>query len=382
MYTILTRNKISSAGLAALEGYTITDLHTNPDGVIVRSGSMHEDAFGDALAAIARAGAGVNNIPIERCSKAGIAVFNTPGANANAVKELVICGLFMAARKIGAGMRWADTLKGQGKEVGKLVEKGKGAFGGDEIAGKTLGVIGLGAIGAMTASAAAALGMHVIGYDPYISLQSALALDNRVQFTDEINELYAASDYISLHSPLNDGTRGMINATTLGICKDGVRILNFARAELVDNNSIIDALATGKVLAYVTDFPTDEQLGVDGVTAMPHLGASTAQSEENCAIMASKQLKDYLEQGIVKNSINLPEIKIPLKSSPRVCIIHDVCEALRTQISTAVGTSGAAVTRMFSAENGIIAYTVYDVTEKIDIRAIRGIPGVKKVRMI
>ncbi|MDR3344755.1 MAG: 3-phosphoglycerate dehydrogenase [Oscillospiraceae bacterium] len=381
MFTIQTRNKISATGLAALtpDAYTVADAHDNPDAIIVRSASLHDDTFGTKLLAVARAGAGVNNIPIDRASKAGIAVFNTPGANANAVKELVICALFLSARKITAGAAWALGLKGEGANVGKLVEKGKGDFGGGEIAGKTLGVVGLGAIGALTANAASALGMRVAGYDPYISVQGALRLDPAVSLTDDLNSLFATSDYISLHLPLTDATRGLINAQSLAVCKEAVRIINFARGELVDSADVLDALETGKVAAYVTDFPTDAQLSAPGVTALPHLGASTEESEENCAVMASRELKDYLEQGIVTNSVNLPDAKLPPKTCPRICVVHEAIDGLVAQITTAVGVHAA---NLFSAEKKGVGYTVVDVSEHVDTAAIAGIPGVRRVRVI
>ena len=292
MYNILTLNKISKIGLDKLDAakYVCADSVETPDAVLVRSASMHEFELDANTVAIARAGAGVNNIPIPACSEKGVVVFNTPGANANAVKELVLCALFLSSRKVGAAIDWAKTLKGEGEAVGKLVEKGKGAFAGPEILGKTLGVIGLGAIGAMVADGAKALGMSVIGYDPFVSEKDG------IEVASVSSEIYAKSDYITLHLPLNDATRGMINAETLATMKDGVRILNFARGELVDSKSIIDALANGKTAAYVTDFPNDEQLCVEGITAIPHLGASTPESEENCAAMAAQELADYLEK--------------------------------------------------------------------------------------
>ncbi|MDR1805452.1 MAG: 3-phosphoglycerate dehydrogenase [Clostridium sp.] len=381
MFNILTKNKISATGLAALsaDSYTISDSHADPDAIVVRSASLHEDEFGASLAAIARAGAGVNNIPIERASEAGIAVFNTPGANANAVKELVICALFLAARKVVAGAEWAKGLKGEGSAVGKLVEKGKGAFGGGEILGKTLGVIGLGAIGALSANAAASLGMRVMGYDPFLSVQGALRLSPSISVTEDLSELLATSDYISLHLPLNDSTRGLINSQRLTDCKEGVRILNFARGELVDDRDLLDALASGKVAAYVTDFPTDAQLGADGVTALPHLGASTAESEENCALMAADELKAYLEQGVVVNSVNLPDCKLPAKTGLRVCVVHKDIDGIVAQITTA---ARAHAHNLFSASKKGLGYTVLDVAEEADTAAILGIPGVLRVRVL
>ncbi|MDR0883841.1 MAG: 3-phosphoglycerate dehydrogenase [Oscillospiraceae bacterium] len=381
MYTIQTKNKISASGLAALtaDKYTVTDTHDDPDAIIVRSASLHDDTFGASLAAIARAGAGTNNIPIDRASEAGIAVFNTPGANANAVKELVIAALFLSARKVFAGAQWALELKGEGANVGKLVEKGKGAFGGGEILGKTLGVVGLGAIGALTANAAAALGMRVTGYDPFLSVQGALGLDPSITVVDNINELFATSDYLSLHLPLTDATRGLIGVDSIATLKEGVRILNFARGELVDSSALLDALESGKVTAYVTDFPTDAQLGAPGVTALPHLGASTAESEENCALMASDELKWYLEEGTVIHSVNLPEAKLPPKTGTRITVVHEDLDGLAAQITTAIGVP---VTRLFSAAKKGVGYTVLDIAADADISAVKGLPGVRKVRIL
>ena len=308
MFQILTLNKISKVGLDKLDGakYNCADSVENPDAVLVRSASMHDMELSENTVAIARAGAGVNNIPIPACSDKGVAVFNTPGANANAVKELVICALFMSSRKIGAALDWCKTLKGEGENVGKLVEKGKSSFAGPEILGKTLGVIGLGAIGALVAGAAQALGMNIVGYDPFASKDKF-----NFKVADTLDEVYAESDYITLHLPLNDATRGMIGSESLANMKDGVRILSFARGELVDTAAILAALESGKAAAYVTDFPADEMLGAQGVTAIPHLGASTPESEENCAAMAAQELADYLEKGAIKNSVNLPNTVLP-----------------------------------------------------------------------
>ena len=283
MFKIKTLNKISQKGLKRLspESYIYADDIENPDAVLVRSASMHDAVMGDNLLAIARAGAGVNNIPVETCGEKGIVVFNTPGANANAVKELVLAGLFLSSRKIVAGIEWARTLKG-GDDVKKAVEKGKGAFAGPEISGKKLGVIGLGAIGANVANCAVALGMEVYGYDPFMSVDTAWHLSSSIKHALDIKEIFAECDYITLHVPLNDSTRNTVCADTLAVMKDGVRILNFARGELVNSADIISALESGKVASYVTDFPSDELLGVDGIIAIPHLGASTPESEDNC----------------------------------------------------------------------------------------------------
>ena len=288
MFDILTLNKIAKCGTDRFDAkYACSDNAENPAAVMVRSASMHETEFGSNLLAIARAGAGVNNIPIDRCSDAGIAVFNTPGANANAVKELVICAALLASRKITDAVDWCKTLKGEGANVSKLVEKGKSAFAGPEIKGKTMGVVGLGAIGALVANAAISMGMDVIGYDPFLSVNGALSLNPAVKVTDDIANVYAAADYITLHLPFNDKTKDTVSAQTIATMKDGVRILNFARGELVNSDDIIAALESGKVAAYVTDFPTDAQIGVEGVVAIPHLGASTPESEDNCAVMAA-----------------------------------------------------------------------------------------------
>ena len=368
MFNILTLNKISKIGLDKLDAakYTCADSIEAPDAVLVRSASMHEMELDANTVAIARAGAGVNNIPIPACSEKGVVVFNTPGANANAVKELVLCALFLSSRKVGAAIDWAKTLKGEGEAVGKLVEKGKGAFAGPEILGKTLGVIGLGAIGAMVAEGAKALGMSVIGYDPFVTEKDG------IEIASDISEIYAKSDYISLHLPLNDGTRGMINADTMATMKDGVRILNFARGELVDSKSIIAALESGKAAAYVTDFPNDEQLCVDGITAIPHLGASTPESEENCAAMAAQELADYLEKGVIKNSVNLPNAALPEEFECRTCFIHKEDEAFGSKVSAEALAQGAAIKNLFSASKKGMGYTVIDTDKPLDTANIEG----------
>lgn len=368
MFNILTLNKISKIGLDKLDSakYTCADSIEAPDAVLVRSASMHEMELDANTVAIARAGAGVNNIPIPACSEKGVVVFNTPGANANAVKELVLCALFLSSRKVGAAIDWAKTLKGEGEAVGKLVEKGKSAFAGPEILGKTLGVIGLGAIGAMVADGAKALGMSVIGYDPFVSEKVG------IEVAADISEIYAKSDYITLHLPLNDGTRGMINADTLAAMKDGVRILNFARGELVDSKSIIAALESGKAAAYVTDFPNDEQLCVEGITAIPHLGASTPESEENCAAMAAQELADYLEKGVIKNSVNLPNAALPEAFECRTCFIHKEDEAFGSKVSAEAIAQGAAIKNLFSASKKGMGYTVIDTDKPLDTAKIDG----------
>ncbi len=386
MYKIKTYNKISKSGLEVFdEKYTIGDEVENADGAIVRSAALHDTEFPASLKAIARAGAGTNNIPIDRCSEQGIVVFNTPGANANAVKELVLAGLFLSSRRVVSGIEWAKTLKGNGAEVGKMVEKGKGAFGGPEIKGKKLGVIGLGAIGVMVANAANHLGMTVYGYDPYLSVKSAWNLNHNAVYINDINEIYANCDYITIHVPLVDSTKKMINADTIAKMKDGVRILNFARAALVDDDAMINALQSGKVASYVTDFPTDEVLDVDGVIAIPHLGASTPESEDNCASMASKELIDYIENGNIVNSVNLPEVTMPRSGENRVCVIHKNIPNMITKITGLVSDDGINIENLLNKSKGDYAYTMLDIGAA-DVavleKEINNIEGVIRVRII
>ncbi len=382
MFNILTLNKISKYGLEKLDGakYTCGDAVAEPDAIMVRSAKMHDFAFSPKTLAVARAGAGVNNIPVADCAEKGIVVFNTPGANANAVKELVICSLFLASRKVAASVDWCKTLSGKGDEVSALVEKGKSAFAGPEIMGKTLGVIGLGAIGALVANAAIKLGMDVVGYDPFLSVNAALALDPAVKVVADLDELFAASDYITLHVPLNDATRNTVSADSLAKMKDGVRILNFARGELVNEQAILDALESGKAAAYVTDFPTDKQITAAGVTAIPHLGASTPESEDNCAVMAAVELADYLEKGVIKNSVNMPNVALPAAFDKRVCVIFKAGEGVCDKISACFASCG--MTSFVSADKKGFGYAVADVKSAPDTAAIEAIDGVIKVRVI
>ncbi len=386
MYKIKTYNKISKSGLANFDDkYTVGDEVENADGAIVRSAALHDTEFPNSLQAIARAGAGTNNIPIERCSEQGIVVFNTPGANANAVKELVIAGLFISSRRVISGIEWAKTLKGNGDEVGKMVEKGKSAFAGPEIKGKKLGVIGLGAIGVMVANAANSLGMKVYGYDPYLSVKSAWNLNHNAVYISDINEIYAECDYITIHVPLTDSTKNLINKDTIAKCKDGVRILNFSRAALVNSADIKAALESGKVAAYVTDFPTDDVLDVDGIIAIPHLGASTPESEENCATMAAKELIDYIENGNIVNSVNLPEITMPRSGKNRVCVIHKNIPNMLTKITGIVANDNINIENLLNKSRGDYAYTMLDIDDA-DIAQlqteIEAIDGVIRVRII
>ena len=382
MYNILTLNKIAAVGTSRLGAdYNVTDSCDAPDAIMVRSAKMHDMEFKDNLLAIARAGAGTNNIPVDKCAEQGIVVFNTPGANANAVKELAVCGLLLASRKIPEAIDWAKTLKGNGAEVGKMVEKGKSNFAGCEIMGKTLGLIGLGAIGGKLANIAISLGMNVIGYDPFLSVNAALNLKPQVKVTNNINDVYAESDYLSLHLPYNADTKDTINKDTLALCKDGVRILNFARGELVNSDAIIEALASGKAARYVVDFPCDEVLGVENVVAIPHLGASTEESEDNCAVMAADELKAYIERGAIINSVNFPNADLAKTGDALVCVLHKNVPALLSQITTAVADKGANIENMVNKSKKEWSYTILDVKGAADIDAIKAIEGVVKVRV-
>ncbi len=386
MYKIKTYNKISKSGLEVFDDkYTIGEEVENADGAIVRSAALHDTEFPESLKAIARAGAGTNNIPIDRCSEQGIVVFNTPGANANAVKELVIAGLLISSRRVISGIEWAKTLKGGGDEVGKAVEKGKSAFTGPEIKGKSIGVIGLGAIGVMVANAANALGMTVYGYDPYLSVKSAWNLTHNAVHIFDINEIFEKCDYITIHVPLTADTKNLVNAASIAKMKDGVRILNFARGGLVNNDDVKAALESGKVAAYVTDFPSDDILGVDGVIAIPHLGASTPESEDNCASMAARELMDYIENGNIVNSVNLPEITMPRSGENRVCVIHKNIPNMLTAITGIFAEDNINIENLLNKSRGDYAYTMLDISkadaEKVT-EHISAIDGVIRVRVI
>lgn len=388
MFQIKTLNKISACGLQVFDSakYVHGDDMENPDAIMVRSASMHDMQMPQNLKAIARAGAGTNNIPVADCAEQGIVVFNTPGANANAVKELVIAGLLMSSRKVVPAIDWAKTLKGKGDEVGKLVEKGKSAFAGPEIKGKSLGVIGLGAIGVMVANAASHLGMKVYGYDPYLSVDSAWNLTHNAVHALDLKEIYANCDYITVHVPLTPETKGFINAETIGTMKDGVRILNFARGDLVNAADILAALDSGKVAAYVTDFPSDELIGVEGVIAIPHLGASTPESEDNCATMAAEELVDYLENGNITHSVNLPDAFLPrTEATTRVCVIHKNVPNILTRITGVVADENINIENMLNKSRKDYAYTILDVTTPVSeeaVAAIAALEGIIKVRVI
>ncbi len=387
MKQIQTYNKISASGLNVFDpaAYTISENCDEPVGAIVRSAALHDVAFPESLLAIARAGAGTNNIPVDRCAADGIVVFNTPGANANAVKELVLAGLLISSRRVIPAIEWARTLKGNGAEVAKLVEKGKSAFVGPEIKGKNLGVIGLGAIGVQVANAANHLGMHVYGYDPYLSINSAWNLTHSAVRAMDLKEIYANCDYITVHVPLTADTKGFLNADAFAAMKDGVRILNFSRADLVDSGAMIAALEAGKVAAYVVDFPTDEMLGVDGVIAIPHLGASTPESEDNCAEMAARELIDYIENGNIENSVNMPSISMPRSAVRRLCVIHKNVPNILSAITGAVSAQGGNIENLLNKSRGDYAYTMLDIdlddcAQIAD--AVRGVENVIRVRVV
>ncbi len=386
MFNIQTLNKISKYGTDNFDKakYNVADDVQNPDAIMVRSAAMHDMEFAPNLLAIARAGAGVNNIPVDKCAEMGICVFNTPGANANAVKELVIAGLLLSSRKIPDAMAWAQTLKGNGAEVGKMVEKGKSQFAGPEIMGKTLGVIGLGAIGVLVANAAIALGMKVVGYDPYLSVKTALGLNPAVKVVADVKDLYGASDYVTIHVPYNADTKGTINADAIAAMKDGVRILNFARGELADNSAVISALESGKVSAYVVDFPSDEVLGVKGVIAIPHLGASTPESEDNCAMMAALELIDYIENGNIKNSVNYPNAEMTA-SGTKVCIMHKNIPDVLSKLTAVFGGAGINIGNMVNASKKDYAYTMIDAGGDVNddmVKKLAAVDSVIKIRVI
>jgi D-3-phosphoglycerate dehydrogenase len=385
MYKIQTLNKISAVGTDVFDKskYAIADECANPDAIMVRSAKMHEMQFGDNLLAIARAGAGVNNIPVERCAQEGICVFNTPGANSNAVKELAICALLLSSRKIVEAASWAASLKGT-PDAPKTVEGGKSKFAGPEIAGKTLGIIGLGAIGGKIANAAEALGMKVIGYDPYISIGAALHLDPTVRIVSDINEIYTSSDYITIHMPYTPQTKNTIDAEQIAMMKDGVRIINLARGELINSEAIVKAIADGKVAKYVTDFADDVVLGVDDVIVLPHLGASTPESEDNCAVMAAEELIEYIENGNIRNSVNLPNASMNAVGT-KVCIIHKNVPTTIASITTAVGNEGLNIENMVNASKKDFAYTMLDIIGDVPPAVegkINAVDGVIRVRVI
>lgn len=385
MYNIKLLNKISNVGLKKYDTskYVYGDDVQNPDAVMVRSASMHDMQMPESLLAIARAGAGTNNIPVSDCADNGIVVFNTPGANANAVKELVILGLLLSSRKVTKAVDWCKTIKGEGDNVGKTVEKGKSAFAGPEIKGKTLGVIGLGAIGRLVAEAAVDLGMSVIGYDPY--LPENAELKPGITVNNNLDEIFPVADYITVHVPLTFDTKHMINAESIAKMKNTVRIMNFARGDLADSDAVINALDEGEMACYVTDFPDAKLIGVDGVIAIPHLGASTPESEENCAEMAAQELIDYLEDGNIKNSVNMPNVFMQRTGKVRVTVIHKNQPNMIATITDTISKDGVNIASFEDKNRGEIAYSIIDCDNAVSDRIandINAIEGVIRVRVI
>lgn len=386
MYNILTLNKIAAIGTSRLgDNYKYGDDVQNPDAVLVRSAAMHDMELSDSLLAIARAGAGTNNIPLDKCAAKGIVVFNTPGANANGVKELVIAGLLMGSRDLAGGMKWVEDNKSD-ENIGKTMEKAKSAFAGREIKGKKLGVIGLGAIGVLVADAAIALGMEVYGCDPFLSVEHALNLSGEVKLVKTRDEIFEQCDYITVHVPLLDDTKEMINSLTVEKMKDGVVILNFARDLLVNDDAILSGIESGKIARYVTDFPTEKLAGQKKVVAFPHLGASTEESEDNCAAMAVRELMDYVENGNIKNSVNYPACDMGVcKSTARILINHKNMPAMISSFTTIVGEAGINIDNMISKSKGDYAYTMFDVASVPSsdvIEKMKSMEGVVKVRVL
>ena len=384
MKKIKLMNKIASVGTDVFDRskYEVSDEVTNEDAIMVRSAALHDVEFAESVSAIARCGAGVNNIPVDKCTEKGIVVFNTPGANANGVKELAVCALVLAARNVVGGIKWAETLAGQ-ENVAKLVEKGKGAYVGNELVGKTLGVVGLGAIGGMVANAANALGMNVMGYDPYLSPKAAWSLNPSIKQATSYDEIFKSCDYISIHVPATPQTKNMICRSSIQLMKDGVKIINLARADLVNATDIKNALAEGKVSVYVTDFPTEETVGVEGIINIPHLGASTNESEDNCAIMAAKQLDAYLSTGNIHNSVNFPNVALEVSAEHRICVMHKNIPNVLSRITGAFASINTNIENMANASKGDISYTIVETNDPIaenTIKTVMAIEGVFKVK--
>lgn len=382
MKTIKTMNKIAAIGLDQLnkDAFEVSDSIENPDGIMVRSASLHDVEFGDNLKAIVRCGAGVNNIPLDKCAEQGIIVFNTPGANANGVKELTIASLLLASRKVVDGIAWANGLT---ENVAKQVEKGKSAFAGTEIQGKTLGVIGLGAIGGLVANAAKSLGMNVLGCDNYLTVEAAWHLSRSITKASSDEEVFAKADYITLHIPSTEKTRGMINKDSIAKMKDGVKIINLSRADLVNSDDIKEAIESGKVSCYVTDFPTEETINVPGIITTPHLGASTAESEDNCAVMAAHQIEDFLLNGNIKNSVNYPDISMARTEGGRMLVLHKNLPNILSSITTLISDQGINIEHMANRSKGDYACTLVDTLSHLDDEIISKISqGENIIRVI
>ena len=387
MYRIKTFNKISPVGLNRFDPalYSVSESESSEDGILVRSAKLQDYEFPANLLGISRAGVGVNNIPLDRCAQAGIAVFNTPGANANAVKELVVCAMLIGSRDVDGAIQWVRQQVASGVDVTTVVEKGKSAFLGPEIYKKTLGVIGLGAIGSLVANLALDLGMDVYGYAPYLSVDSALRLDRHIHVVQDIHELYKRADYITIHIHFTPKTEKMIDEKAIANMKRGVRFINLARGEIVDDDAMLAALDTGKVAAYVTDFPNNRIVQAPHVIAMPHLGASTPESEQNCAVMAVEQLRDYLENGNIRNSVNLPNVTLERSGVMRMCIIHKNIPAMLANITTLLATDGVNVENLSNKSKGDYAYTLVDLGSKVGqtvINDVTHLPNVIRVRVI
>ena len=380
MKNIKLMNKIAKIGtdIFDADNFTVSDSVEKYDGIMVRSAALHDVEFPKSLAAIARAGAGVNNIPVDKCTEAGIVVFNTPGANANGVKELAICALVLAARDVYAGISWAESLSGE-SGIAKLVESGKSAFVGNELLGKKLGVIGLGAIGGMVANAANALGMNVMGYDPYLTPAAAWSLAPAIKQASGYDEIFKTCDYITLHVPATPTTKNMICEKSLSMMKNGVKILNLARADLVNADDIKAAIEAGKVSKYVTDFPTEETVSVKGIINIPHLGASTYESEDHCAVMAAKQLKEYLLTGNIKNSVNFPNVSLPHTAKARVAVMHKNIPNMLSQITAAFSAAGVNIENLASGSKGDVAYTIVETNDKTDSKVVDAVMGIDGV---
>lgn len=387
MKTIKLMNKIAAVGTDVFDRsvYTVNDTEPSPDAIMVRSASLHEMPIGDNLLAIARCGAGVNNIPVEDCAARGVVVFNTPGANANGVKELTIAALILASRDVVGGIEWAKTLGGDPAGVAKAVEAGKSAYVGHELAGKTLGVIGLGAIGGMVANAAVGLGMNVIGYDPFMTVNAAWSLSRAVKRAASYDDIFAHADYITLHVPATKDTRSMICERSLALMREGVRIVNLARADLVSAADLKAALASGKVASYVTDFPTEETLGVPGIINIPHLGASTYESEDNCAVMAAHQLDEYLATGNIRNSVNYPNVSLPHSEGARICLLHRNIPNVLKCVTDIISGAGMNIENLSNGSKGEYAYTIVEPGAAVPdgmADALRGIEGMIRVRVL
>ena len=386
MFRIKTLNEISPViNKVFTADYAVGSEIDSEDAIIVRSAKMHDMPISDSLLAVARAGAGYNNIPVDKCSERGIVVFNTPGANANAVKELTIAGMLLAGRDIVGGIEWARTLKGEGDKVAALVEKGKNHFVGPELKGKKLAVIGLGAIGTMVANAGHALEMDVYGYDPFLSVEHALMLSRAVHKAGDLDKLLAEADFVSLHLPLTDKTRGMVDADMLSKFKPGAALLNFSRGELVDGAAVLEAVKAGRLRRYVTDFPSEDMLGAEGVIALPHLGASTPESEDNCAEMAAQELAGYLTRGAIINSVNYPACDPGYTDGARLCVLHANVPNMVGSVTALLAAQGINIANMVNKSRGALAYTVIDADDEIGanvVKAVAAVENVYKVRLI